>query len=176
MDTNFEKERDEIVDTFIRGVKTTINQVEKLSLRISELQKKRMVSELTALESNIRDIIFSFNAKETTLCCQLIKLYKKYNKPHSLDLEDVIKNKEQDLKAIIGDAKKEVEKLYRSLEQESIDPFILLEFFDWQKTLNFENLKTEYVRLAKNPEKINETESRLRQQIVAALKTIIEKY
>lgn len=175
MDTQFEKERDEILDAFIKGVKATIRAMEKLSLYISGSKDQAMVSALSKLESEIKSIIFSFNAKETAFCCNLVQLYKKYNKPHPLELEDVIANKEQELKTAINDAKKEAEALYHKLEQESVDPLILLEFFDWHQTLNFENLKLEYKQLAKNPEKVKETESHLRQQVLAALRRVIGK-
>ena len=90
-----------------------------------------------------------------------------------MSLEEAIEGKEQELKKYIAEAKKQADLLYKEIESTTIDPFILLEFFEWYGSLDFNHLKNVYKGLATNPEDVPIVESQIRKNIMAALEVLV---
>jgi len=172
---SFEEEKKVLIDRFIDGLKHTIKELQRLNLMFTPEEDQKVVSSNSDLEHQIETAIFSFNAKETAFCCSLVSLYKKYNRPHPLALEDAIRDKEDELKAYLVKAKKEAEDLYKKIENSSIQPNLLMIYFDWSDSINFKVLTDKYKKLAKNPENAHHVENQLRAEIMGRLKEQIEK-
>lgn len=170
-----EQEKMDIIKSYIDDLKDTAESVAMLLIRLTpdKAVSNNNENERKRLEAEIEGIIASYKQKELAFRSNLISLYKKYNKPHPLKLEDIIKNKENEIKKYLTELQKEVKRIDKKIfEVMGMDPLVQTQYFDWSLSLNFDDLKRRYQELAKDPSK--ETSSQYQKQVVKALKQVIE--
>lgn len=174
----FDQEKTEIIDKYLTDVKATIESVNMLRIRLEKDTAKVVSSkdkDTKRLEAEIEGLMASYKQKELAFRSNLIALYKKYNKPHPLELEEAIEKKEGELKRYIDELLEDTKRIDKEVfEVKNIDPLIYTKYYDWSVSLNFDDLKKRYKDLAKNPSKAKDINSQLQEQIIAALKVVIE--
>jgi hypothetical protein len=165
----FEKEKTKIVNDFLSGLLLFARNLTRIRLSLS----RKDIASASTLEDEIESLISSYRTRETAFCYRLVALYKEYNKPHPLTLEDAIAEKESELKKYIGEVKTGANNLFKKLEDESVNPLLLVNFLDWYKTADYEGLSREYKEIAKG-KSLGEIESRLRANLLKALAKVID--
>lgn len=172
----FEQEKNQIIDNFLKDVKDIIEMINMLRINLG-IEDKAISSskDQERLEAEIEGLIAFYNQKELNLSSNLIALYKKYNKPHPLKLEEIIENKEAALKKLIDEATRETKRIDDKIfEVRGISPLVHQEFFKWVFSLNYEALKKRYQELAKDPSKIDS--SYHQNKIVKALRQVVKTF
>ena len=146
---DFIKERDKIVKKYIEA----LTQLGKDLDAILHLKLKTIATSDTGineLERKILSAIHNYDMKELEFRQNLVALYKKKNKPHLLSLDDIITNKENEVKELIEeDLEKSIAIRDAMLEGTyKVRLAIQSDFFNWISSLNFEEIKQRYLDLA----------------------------
>ena len=176
---SLEIEKTKIINTFIIDLKSTIRQLSDLFTFLG-IQRGSSVSNLNPLEAKISGILASYATKEYEFKKSLIALYKKYNRPHALGLNEILQNKETELKAHLTDARLKVSEIYDEIldRKYNVDPTLLNEFLDWSLSLDFEVLKKSYQNMAKNNQSTSfvQEDAKIKKNLMSALKKVIASW
>jgi hypothetical protein len=176
---SFEMEKTKIINTFVKDLQSTIHQLEDLFTFLG-IQKGSSVSNLNPLEAKISGILASYAAKEYQFKKSLIALYKKYNRPHTLELNEILESKETDLKAHLIYAKLKVKEIYDEIldRKYNVDPSLLKEFLDLSLSLDFAVLQKSYQDMANNnqPTSSIKEDVKIKKTVMAALKKVIASW
>lgn len=162
-----EKELNQIIDTFIEALDKLYEQLDALLMSLD-----RVSASFNKLESDIKGIIALYKTRELEFRHNLIALYKKYNKPHPLELEKVIAERESELKELIEKNVDKVKELDEKItaRQEDISPLMYQEFLQFSLDLSFDSLKDRYKKQALNPSTKAAVEEQIKKEIRSAIK------
>lgn len=163
---NIEQEIARIIERFKSDMERALQKLSSLAL---SLKRNSAVSQTT--ESRIQSIVAEYEAAVYRFCLNLKELHIKVNKPHTLALEDLIGNKENELKSFLKDIKQRGLQIFKDIfmQLESVDPLLLT---DLNRVIeaSFEDLQQKYQQMATDAKN---AESNFRRTVIAALTKVV---